>query len=550
MTGKGVDFTYDRNRDAIGLSDQTAIQIAPDGKDKSGADIKAGSAILARKDGFMSFERGVHIVRGDQVTDSERAVADLTEDEKHVTALDLNGAARITKTGAASGGVKTMLASNIKMFYAEQSELLQRAVLAGTGTITIAGDAASPDKTLGAETIEMMLAPDGATLTSLSAHEKVALDLPAPKGQPAKNIKAGNLAASGDEKAGLTAAVFSDGVEYREDGGVPLVQRLVRARNLDAELKGGFSEISDARFTGNVQFNDGGLQAAASDIRYKVTAGSVDLTGKLGNAFPHVANEQIVVDAGHIEMVLDGPKMTATQGPVRTVLKAAKPGAGKDGAKVPGLMQQDRDVNGSSDKLTYDGTNGSTAEFSGNARLFQGETVIQGQEIVIEGKTGNLRAEGAVKSTIFVNDVDPDTKKSKSTASTASGGSMLYDDSARRMTYETKAHLVVPQDDITAAKVSLTFAKDTQDVRELAASGAVTLIENGRTTTGETLAYVADTGKYTMSGKLVKMIGPDCHVHTSTKLTFDKTADNLQFDGSDDSRTQSSTTAPGCVPRP
>ena len=184
-------------------------------------------------------------------------------------------------------------------------------------------------------------------------------------------------------------------------------------------LKNGFAEISDARFTGNVQFNDGGMQAAAGDVRYKVAAGSVDITGKLGNALPHVANDQIIVDSGHIEMVLDGPKMTATEGPVRTVLKAAKPGAGKDAAKMPGLMQQDRDVNGSSDKLVYDGANGSTAEFTGNARLFQGETLVQGQKVSIDGRTGNLRAEGAVKSTIFVNDVDPDTKKPTSTASTA-----------------------------------------------------------------------------------------------------------------------------------
>ena len=42
MTGKGVDFTYDRNRDAIGLADQTVIRIAPDKKDTAGADIRGG----------------------------------------------------------------------------------------------------------------------------------------------------------------------------------------------------------------------------------------------------------------------------------------------------------------------------------------------------------------------------------------------------------------------------------------------------------------------------------------------------------------------------
>ena len=112
MTGKGVDFTYDRNRDAIGLSDQTAIQIAPDKKDTAGADIKAGAALLARKDRFMSFERDVHIVRGDQIIDAERAVADLTVDEKHITALgrerqrEDHQAQRRGRRGEGDGGVE------------------------------------------------------------------------------------------------------------------------------------------------------------------------------------------------------------------------------------------------------------------------------------------------------------------------------------------------------------------------------------------------------------------------------------------------------------
>jgi len=550
MSGKGVDFTYDRNRDAIGLSDQTAIKIAPDKKDTAGADIKAGAALLARKDGFMSFERDVHIVRGDQIIDAERAVADLTEDEKHITALDVNGAARITRTSAVAGGVKTMAANNIKLTYAENSEVLQRAVLAGSSTIKIAGDQTAGDKTLAAEAVEIGLAADGATVTSLKAQDKVSLDLPAPKGQAAKSIKSTTLVASGDDKLGLTAAVFSDGVEYRETGGTPAVQRVVRSRNLDAALKNGFAEISDARFTGNVQFNDGGMRASAGDIRYKVTAGSVDITGKLGNALPHVENDQIVVDAGHIEMVLDGPKMTATEGPVRTVLRAAKAGASKDAAKMPGLMQQDRDVNGSSDKLIYDGANGSTADFIGNARLFQGETLVQGQKVSIEGRTGNLHAEGTVTSRIFINDVDATTGKPTSAASTATAAAMQYDDAARRMNYDGTAHLVSPQGDITGAKIAVTFAKETQDVKTLEASGAVTLRERGRVTTGDQLLYVADGGIYTMSGKLVKLIQPDCRQNMGTRLTFEKSTDKLQVDGNDESRSQSSKSAPGCVPRP
>ena len=127
---------------------------------------------------------------------------------------------------------------------------------------------------------------------------------------------------------------------------------------------------------------------------------------------------------------------------------------------------------------------------------------------------------------------------------------MQYDDAARRMTYDTKAHMVSPQGDITAATIALTLAKDTQDVKTLEAAGAVTLKENGRVTTGDKLLYVADGDIYTMSGKLVKMIEPNCRENTGTKLTFDKSTDNLRIEGNDDSRSQSSKATPGCVPRP
>ena len=187
--------------------------------------------------------------------------------------------------------------------------------------------------------------------------------------------------ASGDEKQGLTAAVFSDGVEYRESGGTPAVQRLVRSRNLDAALKNGFAEISDARFTGNVQFSDGRMQASAGDVRYKVARGQ---RGHHRQARKRAAARGQRSDHRGRRSYRDGARWPEDDrhrrtGPHRA--EGGEAGRDKDAAKMPGLMQQDRDVNGSSDKLVYDGANGSTAEFTGNARLFQGETLVQGQKV-------------------------------------------------------------------------------------------------------------------------------------------------------------------------
>jgi lipopolysaccharide export system protein LptA len=339
-------------------------------------------------------------------------------------------------------------------------------------------------------------------------------------------------------------------VEYREFGGSPAVQRLVRSRNLDAALKNGFAEISDARFTGSVQFNDGPTRAAAATVRYQTASGSVDLAGNIGNAPPHVVNDQVDVSAGHIEMTLDGPKMTATEGPVKTVLKPSKPAPDKEATKMPGLMDQDKPVSGSSDKLVYDGSNGSRAEFTGAARLFQGDTLVQGAKITVDGHTGNLQAEGGVKSTLIVNDTDPETKKPVASRAAGSGTTMQYEDADRRVTYTTSAHVTGPQGDIVASTIALTLAKESQDVEHMTADGSVTLRENGRVTTGDKLVYVAKDETYTMSGKVAKMIEANCRQNTGTILRFEKSTDNLYIDGADESRMQTTKAAPGCIPRP
>jgi lipopolysaccharide export system protein LptA len=546
MSGSGVDFTYDRNRDVIGLAEQTHVTFAPDEKGADAADIQADAALLARKDKFASFERAVHIVRAHQVIDADSALADLTEDEKHITALGLQGNSRITRPDAAPGGVAAMSAQTINLTYAANSELVQRAVLAGGSSVKIAGDKGSPERTLVAESLEVGLAPDGATITSLTGRGKVALDLPAPKGQASKNIRSTALAASGNPDHGLTAAVFSEGVEYRESGGTPPVQRLVRSRTLDAALNGGLSEIRDARFTGGVQFNDGSTQATAANVRYQVASGDVDLTGNIGNAVPHVASDQIIVDAAHIELTLEGPKMRATQS-VRTVMKAAKAGAnGGPATKMPGLMQQDRPVYGTSDTLVYDGSNGSTTEFTGKAQLWQDDTVVQAEKVAVNGRTGNLTAEGAVKSILAIDDVDPTTKEKKTTRAIASAGSLQYDDGARRAMYQTDAHLNGPQGDLTAKTIVLYLAAAGQAVDRLEATGVVTLRENGRVTTGDHLEYVSEGETYTMSGTLVKMIEEGCRQNTGTKLTFSRSTDMLRIDGNEEARTQSTKSSADC----
>ena len=182
--------------------------------------------------------------------------------------------------------------------------------------------------------------------------------------------------------------------------GTPPAKRTVTSRSLETTLDGGLGEIREAEFTGSVRLrqSDGGdgRQRRHHALPRSDRAGGAD--GRAGGEIPRVVNDQIAVDAARVEMTIEGSKMKATGGtaPVRTVMYPAKPGA-KDARRTPGIMQQDRPVNGSSRELLYTGGESSTAEFTGAVRLWQGdkaETVIQGDKITVDSKTGNLDCPG------------------------------------------------------------------------------------------------------------------------------------------------------------
>jgi LPS export ABC transporter protein LptC len=556
LSGSGVDFSYDENRDLMGLSDRANVKIAGEKTGDAATDITAGSAVLARADKFASFERSVRIIHGAQVITADRAVGDLTDDTEHLSGLELTGSARIETPNANAGELKLMSGDLINLSYYENTQLLQRAVVTDNSSLRIAGERGAPERVLRAQNVDIGLAPNGTTVTSLNGREQVILDLPGPKGEPSKSVRSKVLAATGTAEAGLTAATFSEGVEYLETRETPPVKREVTARTLETVLNGGLGDIREALFTGSVRLRDenGGTAANAPNMRYDIQTGQVELTGTAASGVPRVVNEQIAVDAARVEMTIDGSKMKATGDatPVRTVLQTAKPGT-KNARRTPGIMQQDRPVNVSSRELLYTGGENSIAEFTGAAALWQdAETRINGDKISIEGATGNLTAQGSVLSLMVVQDTNPTTKVRETTRSTGQGQQMLYDDELRTLTYRTKARVVGPQGDLTGETIVLTLGQNGQDVERLEATENVTLKEADRVTIGDHLTYVAATAEYNMAGKgrLVRMLrttAEGCRKSEGSLLTFSRATDTLRIEGREETRTHSSTDA-GCAP--
>jgi len=569
LSGTSVGMTYDQERDVLWLLDQAVIHVAP-GKDTGqGANITAGTAGYARRDKYMRFDRGVRLVREGRTVESDSAVAYLTEDDSRLRAMELRGNSTIVTNDPVQGGLQRMASRDMNLTYAADGETLQHALLSGTASIQMAGSGGTPGRTIAGEYVDIDFGPTG-EVTVLNARDRVQLTIPAQKDVPQRIIRAAAMEGSGAEGQGLTAARFLDGVEFREQR-APDQARVARSQTLEVAMQPGSGEIDEARFLGSTRFEDGALRASAVNGTYRIAKGLLELTGSEAGRDPQVIDERITVDARRIDLTFDGPKMVAT-GEVRSVLQpdkseggakaasanpakvgsreqrraaAAKPAntepeanaAGPGQHTVPGMLKDDQPVNVTGAALDYDGGT-SLATYTGGSRLWQGDTTIQGETIVIDENTGDLKASGGVRSAFVLEQDDQETKQRKKVPSIATGETMHYEDALNRATYTTNAHVNGPQGDCHGDKIELYLVEGQSSLDRAEAYTNVKLTADKRIATGARMTYFAADEKYLMSGAPVTILEiEECRVTTGKTLTFWRSTDRILVDGNEEIRT-------------
>jgi lipopolysaccharide export system protein LptA len=408
--------------------------------------------------------------------------------------------------------------------------------VAGDASIQIAGEAGKPGRQIVATTIDITLAPDGATPIGLLGRENVMLTFPPEPGAAGRTIRAATLDAKGEAGKGLTRALFAGGVQYRERGAD--VDRAVNAGTLDVGLKPAMSAIDDAKFAHAVKFEEGKMAAQAAAVHYDIDKGILALSGKEpGMLVPHVVTEQITVDAVTIDVTLAGPKLKAA-GNVRSTLKPASARAGEaaNDVKMPAMLKQDQPVLVIGENMDYDG-NTSKGTYTGSARLIQAETSVKGDTVVIDNKAGNLSANGNVVTTTVLEQTDKDKKTSRS-SSIATARDFAYDDAARRMTYTQDAHMSGPDGDMTAVRILLFLKPSGDELERAEAYEGVVLREQSRETKGSKLIYTTASETYVVTGAPVKIVDQCRRETVGRTLTFNKGADSIVVDGNAQIRTQ------------
>ena len=544
MSGSSVGLTYDKNSDTLSLLKQAVIHIAPDAHGQGGANLQAGSAEYLRRQHMLVFQGGVRLVRDGRTVQAESGTAYLTPDEKRLSQLDLQGGSHIEGAAGGAGSLEGLAAQSMNLQYrTDGGGGLQQATLVGGAEMDIAGQAAGQPRRIGADSLNISLAPDGTTVTALTGRGRVALNFPAEAGAPPRTITADDLGANGTASRGLSAALLTGHVVYREHR--PGGDRIAKAARLELTLAPGLGAVHEARFGGGVRFAQGEMEAQSATARYDVVRGVVDLAGGLPpDTEPHVSDPRLIVDAARVVLTPDGPKLTAT-GQVRSVLRAssgaghpetASGTAGGAPPRLPAILKTDQPVNVTGEELVYDGT-ASHATYSGHARLWQGDTAIQGDTIVIDDRTGNLTASGSVRTSMRMDERDSKTKKMKKATVIASAHDLAYDDSLRRATYTTDAHMDGPDGDLTADRIELYLSAGGDQVERLEGYDHITLRQTGRVVTGDRLSYFAKDERYVVTGAPVK-IDEECRKTLGKTLTFFKATDKILVDGGGAYRTE------------
>ncbi len=551
MTGSGLGATYDRDRAVLWLNQRAHVTVTPDAAGQGAMDATAASIGMARADHYVRLREKAHIDADGRQMEADDIAILLTPDDERVRAIELRVNSRITG-GGAQGAPQTMAARDIDLTYGENGRTLQQAHLTDNAVVQLPGEGQAPGKRVSGRTIDIAMAPDGETVTSLEAAESVQLDLPADGDTPARRIRSATLAAGGGDR-GLQTATFAGGVDYRETRAarraLPAVNRTARSTSLLVHTQPGLGALEQADFSGNVHIDDGtGVTAEAPHVVYHVTRDQMDLSpGEAGEAgpAPHVSDTRVSVDARTISVTL-GTRRLSAETRVRSSMlpqsKAAAPAArgtapasAASRTRVPSMLEQDQPVNVTSNRLAYDGDAGH-ATYTGNARLWQADTSVSADTIVVDDSTGNLEADGSVRTTMLLEEPGAKPAAGATPPTIGTSDTFLYDDAKRLATYTGHAHIAGTERDVTGDRIELFLEPEQNELQRAEAYDNVRVKESAtdRTATGNRLTYTAATEVYFMTGTPVVVIqksATDCKQTTASSVRFRQAVDTVDAGG-------------------
>jgi len=439
----------------------------------------------------------------------------------------------ILKTSAKNGQIRLLETNKARMEFAEGDDdkpsQPKRAETLSAGTIQWM-DAPGNGQTAGS----LDVGKDKATRTKLSA-EKFVLDF--------ADGRATQLAASGNVQA------------QRDIPGAPSQTTTAKRGVAHLLANGGWSQIE---LHENVKFKEGERSGQAD---HAVAVSANQITTLSGQAIVRDASTE--TRAANIVFVQATGDIRA-EGGVRSRTFSARGATSQISGTTPqasGTMPQfsGAAANITAEKMEANAKSG-RALYSGHARLWQGDSVLEADSIELLQKSRQLNAVGKVRS-VFPQAAAHDTTRGPSATNKSSKKPSLWhiaSDALRYLDLENRARLegnVVVQSDVQRMRsevLDLYFTHAisagavekgsnggpaAQQISRAVGTGGVVVDEQTRKATAERAEYTAADGKFVMSGGTPTLFDGTQGTTTGRQLTFFLADDTIIVDSEKGSRT-------------
>ncbi len=522
--------------DAAFRAEKLVVTPGPNGKNPELESLSAdGSTNLSAETITAQFARegwltriegagGVHGSRrtGKEIDDfrAEHGAMELWPKLNQPRELNLNGSVQLKTLADTSGEARTLQTSELRMEFADgkkgEGSKLKRAETLGAGSIewTDAAQGGTPGVPARGE----------ATQTKLQA-DKLEMEFGA-EGKAKKLIATGNVSTE------------------RAVGGKPVQTATAQSGTAQLPASGGWSQMD---LQGNVRLKEGDRSGLADHATFVRATQTALLAGK---ALARDATSE--TQAPRITFVQTTGEILA-EGGVRSTEFPTK-GSGAQLAPVPASISAERmQANSKAGRALY----------TGHARLWQGDSVMEADSIEllrdarIMNATGNVRAvfpQAAGQSTAQTVGVSANPKKPKLWHVTA--GMLTYRDAENRARLEKNVVAQSAEQKMRAAAVDLYFTRSekphsngtvgstpanppsgAQQISRAVGTGGVIVEQGTRKATADRGEYSAVDGKFVMSGGNPTIFDAAEGTTTGHQLTFFLADDTIIVDSEKGSRT-------------
>ncbi len=558
VSGEAIGAQFDGKADRLVLEKDVRTTVAPEKSGQPPTVITAGRSEYLAREKRLVLDHGARVTqRGDalaaqtliaQLDDAQRlrrveaqVAATLQSAEKgfvltaQVLTFDFDPLGGLTQAvGTGQPVLRQQTAAERREVTGERLEAfftrgvsasdITRAQATGNARLHIQPVSATAGRTperknLQSDMLRVTFAPGGQVMQSAEADGSAVLTVtplaPTPRSE-SKILRAPRLTADFYPDGKVQTCTAAGGVEMRAEPALDNPLRIPR-RTTSERAEATFDvqgELVRIVQTGQVAFEEGPRRARAEQATFLRAQELIELRGR--DKRPVVWDETLRAEARELDLSTAARSHVA-RGDVRTTYYEARQtgNTGMFGQPTAPVFITAQEAHVEPQR----------AVFTGEARCWQGDSFVRGDQLELLKADRRLTATGRV-STAFYRPARPTPPKAASTPEDApvfgTAQTFTYSDVERRARYARDVRLTQSDTTLTAEEVEIELAARENRLERMTATNQVVIVQPGRRVTGDLARYTAADDRYVVVGNLARVEDVERGVSVAPEVSFVK----------------------------